>query len=69
MSRERFNVRAGRARKQNGMIRAMMVSHDTRYPTLAELREVLRGLDEVGHADPDFGFRSFSHEEAIDYEC
>ncbi len=70
MARERHNRRTAKPRKQDKLIRQGMVTHESRYPTLEELRATVRGIeDQSNHFDSDFGVTADLRDERWDYEC
>lgn len=63
MSRERYS-RHKPARKQDKLIRQGMTIHESRLPTLWDLRDTLEGIAaQCEHQDLDFGFRSVAQED------
>ena len=69
MARERYNRGARKGRKQDKLIRQSMVTHESRLPTLRELRDTVEGIEQqANHFDEDFGFKSFAAEEAEMYD-
>jgi len=61
--RERFNRRSRPATARDHGIRQNMAQHETRLPTLTDLRNTLSGIeDQSEHVPTDFGFRVDRHE-------
>lgn len=57
--RERYNRRTRLPQKRDKVIRQSMVNHESRLPTLDELRATTTGIEETyQHFDADFGFGS-----------